>query len=88
MDIEDEKFERASDLVKLGMEMERILEGISYHERIGIISTLMMKMVEEEHDSPVVVMADLANIFASLITSYRIVSQICEDEEEGEEVDL
>ena len=67
MDIEDEKFERASDLVKLGMEM---------------------KMVEEEHDSPVVVMGDLANIFASLINSYRIVSQICEDEEEGEEVDL
>jgi hypothetical protein len=78
----DEVMRKAGELTKVMSHIEEIISGMSYGDRISLISTLMMKNVVQEHKTSMEVVADMGTIFATMITSFRVMNAIEEEDDD------
>lgn len=89
METEQEKFERilkkAEELAQVLNNVEQMLEGMEYSDRISLLSTALMKTIVQAHETSLEVVADMGNIFATMITSYRMMNEIEDDEDDEDE---
>lgn len=81
----DEILKKAEELGKLMTRIDELLQGIAYHDRISLMSTALMKTIVQHHPTSIEVIADMGNIFATMITSYRLMNEMEDDDDDDEE---
>lgn len=81
--------DRAKELAEVAMKISAILEGLNYHERLGISGSVLMQTIIEHHEYEVEVYADMAQAFANMMTSYQFLNSLApdDDEDDDEEAD-
>lgn len=82
-----EAIAHAQDLAKLRHETLRTINGLSFNDKMSVMTTVVLQILKDEFESPAEIMASIASFSAILVNSFTLFSQVSEDMGDNDEDD-
>lgn len=74
-----EAIAHAQDLAKLRHETLRTINGLTFNDKMSVMTTVVLQILKDEFESPAEIMASIASFSAILVNSFTLFSQVTED---------
>jgi hypothetical protein len=80
-----EAIAHAQSLAKLRHETLRTLNGLTFNDKMSVMTTVVLQILKDEFESPAEIMASIASFTAILVNSFTLFAQVAEDMDDDED---